>query len=164
MPEPREKQLLLDAAKAAVADAKSKADEDEKARVRASTPASRSIMFSASVVLFAASIYLAVARPAWFIRPPLPPDPPVIQDASVRLTVVREAQRINAYRVTSGRLPASLAEAGAAVAGLTYARINDSVFALSLPIGVDRMTFRSTDSVAVFLGDAVATVSARGGK
>jgi hypothetical protein len=161
MGEPKEKQMLLDAAKAAVADAQSKADE--KARTRVSTPASRGIMFGASVALFAAAVYLAVARPAWFIRPPPPPDPPVIQEASVRLTIVREAQRINAYRISTGRLPQDPAAAGSAVAGLVYGRINDSVFTVSMPAGVNRMTFRSTDSVAVFLGDAVTLVSTRGG-
>lgn len=159
MTEPQGKQRLLDAAQAAVAEAQTKAEE--RASRRGSTPASRGIMFGASLSLFVVALYLAVARPSWFLTPPPPPEPPAVQEASIRLTLVREAQRIATFRTTAGRLPADPAEAGSPVAGLAYDRINDSVFAVSLPFGAGMVTLRSTDSVAVFLGDAIGTVSAR---
>jgi hypothetical protein len=63
-----------------------------------------------------------------------------------------------------GRLPVDLAEAGTPVAGLAYERINDSVFAVTLPLGTNLVTLRSTDSLSTFIGGAVGTVTARVGK
>jgi hypothetical protein len=154
-----DKQRLLDAAQAAVADAREK--EAVRARQRVSTPTSRGAMIGASLTLFVVAAYLAAVRPAWFIAPPPPPDPPALQEASVRLTLVRESQRIQAWRVANGRLPADLSEAGIPVAGLVYARLDDSTYAVALPFRTSEVTLRSTDSVAAFLGNAVGTVAAR---
>jgi hypothetical protein len=154
-----DKQRLLDAAQAAVTDAREK--EEARARQRVSTPASRGIMFGASLALFLVAVYLAAVRPAWFMTPPPAPDPPALQEASVRLTLVRESQRIQAWRSANGRLPANLSEAGIPVSGLAYDRLDDSTWAVSLPFGASQVTLRSTDSVAAFLGSAVGTVAAR---
>ncbi|HEX9165919.1 MAG TPA: hypothetical protein VF862_08410 [Gemmatimonadales bacterium] len=162
MTETDQKQDLLNAAQAAVADAKAKAG----ARTGAAAPVSRTreIVTVAGLVLTLAGFALAAFRPAWFLTPPPEPEPPVIQEASARLTLAREAQRINGWRRVNGRLPVDLAEAGTPVAGLSYERINDSVFAVSLPLGTDLVTLRSTDSLSTFIGGAVGTVAARGGR
>lgn len=157
-----QKQDLLNAAQAAVADAKAKAGT----RAGEAGPVSRAreIATVAGLVLTLVGFALAAFRPAWFLTPPPEPEPPVIQEASVRLTLVREAQRIHGWRMATGRLPADLAEAGTPVAGLAYDRINDSVFAVSLPHGASLVTLRSTDSLSTFIGGAVATVAARVGR
>lgn len=162
MSETDQKQELLHAAQAAVADAKARAEarsSDTASRSRA-----REILTVAGLVLALTGFTLAALRPAWFLTPPPEPEPPVIQEASVRLTLVREAQRINGWRMANGRLPDDLAEAGTPVAGLAYDRLNDSVFALSLPVGTSLITWRSTDSLSAFIGGSVATVAARVGR
>jgi hypothetical protein len=157
-----QKQELLDAAQAAVADAKAKAE----ARSGGTGPRSRSrdLVTVVGLAITLAGFALAAYRPAWFLTPPPEPEPPVIQEASVRLTLVREAQRISGWRMTNGRLPIDQAEAGTPVAGLAYDRINDSVFAVSLPFGASVVTLRSTDSLSTFIGGAVATVAGRVGQ
>lgn len=162
MTEIDQKQDLLNAAQAAVADAKAKAEARANGGERASR--TREIVTVAGLVLTLAGFALAAFRPAWFLTPPPEPEPPVIQEASVRLTLVREAHRINTWRMATGRLPADVSEAGTPVAGLAYDRINDSVFAVSLPHGASLVTLRSTESLAAFLGGALATVAGRVGR
>lgn len=162
MSEADQKQELLNAAQAAVADAKARAEA--RSRDTASRSRAREILTVAGLVLTLAGFTLAAVRPAWFLTPPPEPEPPVIQEASVRLTLVREARRISDWRMATGRLPADLAETGTPVAGLAYDRINDSVFALSLPLGTSLITLQSTDSLSAFIGGAVATVAARVGR
>jgi len=162
MTEIDQKQDLLNAAQAAVADAKAKAGARAGGAVRASR--AREIVTVAGLALTLAGFALAALRPAWFLTPPPEPEPPGIQEASVRLTLVREAHRINAWRLATGRLPADVSEAGTPVTGLAYDRINDSVFAVSLPHGPSLVTLRSTDSLATFIGGALATVAERVGQ
>ena len=152
------KQALLDAAQAALADAKSRADEadrqDHSARTRLSPLIS-------CCIASAIGLYLMVARPAWFITPPPPPDPPDIAAASVRLTLVREASRVQRFQADSGRLPLSMAEAGSDVTGVQYDRLPDSSYVLRAVQGRDTVRLSSRDAVPLFLGNSLGLILSR---
>src|SRR5262245_23184910 len=121
------KQALLDAAQDAVQDAHEKA---AARRGRRSSNTSRIVVTVLGLALFAAGIYLLVARPAWFFTPPPPPESVQIQEASVRLMLVREASRVRQYRAAHGKLPATLQEAGSPVSDVDYITQGDSTFRL----------------------------------
>lgn len=154
-----QKQALLDAAQAAVADAKEKAAQRRR---RPTGPTTRVFFTVVSILLFAGGIYLLAARPAWFFTAPPQPETVAIQEASLRLTLVRETERVKRYRAQHRRLPGSLEEAGSPVKGLTYEKQTDSTFRLIATFGDGTIGFGSTDSVSTFLGNSLKVIASRG--
>ncbi len=154
-----QKRALLEAAQAAVDDAR----EKELARRRGgSTRASRAVVTVLGLALFGIGIYLLAARPAWFFTPPPPPETLEIREASVRLMLVREVERVKRYRAEHGRFPATLAEAGSQVQGLLFETRGDSAFRLISPWGEGTIGLSSTDSVGSFLGNSLKVIVSRG--
>ena len=154
-----QKQALLDAAQAAVADAKEKAAQRRR---RPTSRTTRTFFAVVSVLLFGSGVYLLAVRPAWFFTPPAPPETVAIQEASLRLSLVRETDRVKRYRAQHGRLPGSLEDAGSPVKGLTYEKQTDSTFRLIATFGDGTIGFSSTDSVATFLGNSLKVIASRG--
>lgn len=154
-----QKQALLDAAQAAVQDASEKA-ASRRNRTTSNTP--RIVLTVLGLALFAVGIYLLAARPVWFFTPPPEPESGQIQEASVRLMLVREASRVRRYRSEHGKLPATLAEAGSSVTALNYTPQGDSTFQLAAPWGGRAITLASTDSVGPFLGNSLKIIASRG--
>lgn len=154
-----QKRALLEAAQAAVQDAH---DKEAARRAGASTTASKTIVTVLGLILFGVGIYLLAARPAWFFTPPAPPETMEIQEASVRLMLVREAERVKRFRVEHRRLPASLAETGSTVQGVSYLAEGDSVFRLSAALGGGAIGLASSDSVGAFLGNSLKVIASRG--
>jgi hypothetical protein len=158
VPSGDQKEELLRAAQAAL--------EDQKARAatrpgREASRAMRRGLLLVSLLLFGASVYLLAARPAWFFTPPPPTEPVAIREASLRLMLVREARRVEDFRRERGSLPASLAEAGSGVTGVSYAPHPDGTFSLSAVLGRDTLRLHSTDSTAAFLGESLRTITRR---
>ena len=107
----------------------------------------------------AAAILLAVAILFWLLpipllEPGIPfPLPPADETTGLRLATYIQAQQVEAFRQSSGRLPDVLREAGETIPGMTYERIDASTYRL---IGAtERTTVRwvSTDSLSALLGD-----------
>ena len=80
--------------------------------------------------IFGVGIYILAMRPAWFFTPPPPPESVQIQEASVRLMLVREATRVRRYRSEHGKMPATLQDAGSTVNSVSYMAQGDSGFKL----------------------------------
>jgi hypothetical protein len=153
------KQALLEAAQAAVSDARTRHEEGRPKRT--STSGSRRTLLALGLTLFGVGVYLIAARPPWFFVPPPPPETVEIRDASFRLTMVREAELIRRFQVAEGRLPATLAEAGSRVEGVVYEPAADGTFALRATVAGEVLAYRSTDSVSVFLGDSFGRILSR---
>ena len=153
-----QKRALLDAAQAAVADAQSKAILPKR---RDNTRLSRAIVLASSLAVAGLGVYLLAARPAWLVTPPPPAPPAEVQEASVRLTMVREANRIRGFRAQKGHLPATLSEAGSPVSGVSYERQGDSLFVLRASFGARTVELVSTDSVATFLVRSLKVIAGR---
>ena len=153
------KQALLDAAQDAVQDAHDKASQR---RGRAGSNTSRIVVTVLGLGIFAVGIYILAIRPAWFFTPPLPPESIQIQEASVRLMLVREASRVRQYRSAHGRWPATLEEAGSTVSNIDYTRQGDSAFRLVTTWGEQTIGLSSSDSVGPFLGNSLKVIASRG--
>ena len=153
------KQALLDAAQDAVQDAHEKA---AARRGRQSTNTSRIVVTLLGLAIFAVGIYILAIRPAWFFAPPPPPESVQIQEASVRLMLVREAGRVRQYRAEHGKLPATLQETGSPVTNVDFSVQGDSTFRLVTRWGEQTIAFSSSDSVGAFLGNSLKTIVSRG--
>jgi hypothetical protein len=153
-----QKRALLEAAQAAVADARSRSAATSRPQ---GFRVPIAVLTGVSTALLAGSAWLLVTRPAWFLDPPPPTPSEEVREASLRLTMVREANRLAQFRIEKNRLPESLVELGSPVAGIEYERRGDSVFVLRAQLGSREITMASTDSVAGFLGQSVNIVAPR---
>jgi len=154
-----QKQALLNAAQAAVQDANEKA---ANRRGRTSSNTSRIVVTALGLGIFAVGIYILAMRPTWFFTPPPPPESVQIQEASVRLMLVREASRIRTYRASHGKLPATLAEAGSIITTINYTAQGDTAFRLVTSWGENTISLSSADSVGTFLGNSLKIIASRG--
>jgi len=154
-----QKQALLDAAQAAVQDAHDKA---ANRRGRSSSNTSRIVVTVLGLGIFGVGIYILAMRPAWFFTPPPPPESVQIQEASVRLMLVREATRVRRFRVEHGKMPATLEEAGSTIGSVHYMAQGDSTFKLMASWGEKSIVLSSSDSVGPFLGNSLKVIASRG--
>ena len=153
------KKALLDAAQDAVQDAHEKAAQR---RGQARRNWSRIVVTVLGLAIFALGIYILAVRPSWFFTPPPPPESVQIQEASVRLMLVREASRVRQYRAAHGKYPATLAESGSPVSNVDYTVLGDSAFRLVTNWGEETIGLSSSDSVGAFLGNSLKIIASRG--
>ena len=159
-PPPGQKQALYDAAVAAVEDAERRSGQTGRVR----GPWGRRLGLSTAVLVVGFGLYLLIARPAWFLTPPPPPESLPVQEASVRMMLVREAGRIRSVAAASGQVPGDLEATGSRVLNLRYQRLSDSSFLVAAPFGTGELILRSTDPTAEFLGRSLSTVTNRGNR
>src|ERR1044071_7389405 len=109
-PPPRDsKAVLMDAARTAI---REQADKDVEGKVKRGARA-HPVRTAIMLLILLVGAVLLVVRPAWLVGPSaLPPEPPAVAAASVRLTPLRERERVLDYAKVHGGLPGSLADAG----------------------------------------------------
>lgn len=132
-----------------------------KSRRRLPVP-SRAPFWIAVVAAIVGLSSLLVFQPAWLFNQP-PTESPQEQEASLRIRMYVEIDRIARFKDTHKKLPESLSEAGADGSGLVYEHHGDS-FALSGRNASLALTYRSGESPDAFLGSSYDVVRARFGK
>jgi hypothetical protein len=136
--------------------------QQEEAR-RLARARSRPVMWACATLVLLVGSYLGVEQPEWaFPNAPLA-ESPVVKEAGLRIGMANAAQHIERYRQRNGRLPGTLAEAGAHGDGLDYQRDTAGTgWRLVGQHGATRLTLASSDSLARFLGSSFEVVSRRG--
>ncbi|HET8836731.1 MAG TPA: hypothetical protein VFN08_18530 [Gemmatimonadales bacterium] len=156
-----EKKALLEAFDTVL---KTQAEEREARRAEAAARArhgtSRLIMVLSTSVLVFVSVYLYVERPDWVFPAPPTPESLVVREASLRITVANAAQHIERFRNRTGRLPATLGEAGAHESNLDYEPAN-TVYKLLADTGGVRVTYDSGQPLTQFVGNSFKIISRR---
>jgi hypothetical protein len=143
---------------------KTQADERESRRLAAEarrrSTGSRIVMLMSVVVLAFTGGYLYVERPDWvFPRPPAP-ESPVVREASLRISIANAAQHIERYRQRNGRLPATLADAGATTPGLVY-EPGITSYQLHALLAGTTLSYQSGQSLERFVGNSFAVIVRR---
>ncbi len=107
---------------------------------------------------------LLIFQPAWLFNRP-PDETPQTQEASLRIRMYVEIDRVLRYKEAHGRLPENLAEAGGDSTGLSFEH-RAGGFILSGSNGMISLRYRSTEPPEAFLGNSYEAVRerARGGK
>lgn len=147
---------LLEAARAVVK------DRNEKVAAARLQPAVRKRV-SFLTLLSLAGLLLILVQPSWLAGPKATPaESPAIREASLRLSMLRERQRVTDFAKRTGRLPTSLAEAGSSAPGLGYEELAEQQFRLFGQAGDSLLVLRSTDSMAHFLGNSLREIKNRG--
>lgn len=106
------------------------------------------------LAILAVTVYLTLAPPAWIQPQPIPRPTSAEREAGDRFAIYLQAQRIEHYRITTGRLPATLEEAGEAMPGIRYELQGDGSYALSSEQNTG-VRYSSRDSLATFLGGSM---------
>lgn len=130
-------------------------------RRRLPVPSRAPFWVAVSVVILGLTALL-VFQPAWLFNKP-PVETPQEQEASLRIRMYVEIDRIARFKDTHRKLPETLSEAGSDGSGLLYEHHGDS-FALSGRNASLELTYRSGESPDAFLGSSYDIVRARFGK
>jgi hypothetical protein len=138
--------------------------ESEKAAAAATAPAPpRYAMWkplaAAALTVIAVVVWVVPDYRFGFARER--PVSPQMQEAGARFAMYLAVQRIHAFERQAGRLPSTLAEAGGATAGIEYRVAGPAAYTLSMPLGEHVLTFRSSDSLDLLLGDSPALLGRR---
>lgn len=122
----------------------------------ASRRTARTVLLLAAAGLFV----ILVTQPRWlFPRPP--EENPALSEASLRVRMFVEIDRVERFRADNGRLPRTLVEAGADTSGLTYTPAEGGYTLGGVNNGLS-LTYRSGTPPREFLGDSYRLITQRG--
>ncbi|MDH4132324.1 MAG: hypothetical protein OEW17_11330 [Gemmatimonadota bacterium] len=153
------REALLAAKYAVIQDQARKRVEDAKAKP---LPKSRRGIQVTLVVIALALAAVLVIRPAWLF-PTIEVESAMIKEASLRVRISIEAERVERYRRSAGRLPSTLLESGGDTTSLQYLQDGKS-YSITGENDGHVLTYRSTMPPAEFLGSSYALIRARSGR
>lgn len=104
-------------------------------------------------------VALLVVQPGWMFNRP-PAEPPQLQEASLRIRMYVEIDRVERFRAAKGRWPATLTEAGGDSAGLSFERRGDG-YIMGGRNGVIELRYKSGTPAEAFLGNSYQMVRGR---
>lgn len=102
---------------------------------------------------------LIILQPAWLFNHP-PAESPQSQEASLRIRMYVEIDRIQRYKEANGKWPESLQEAGVDGSGLVFERRGPG-YILTGTNGGLTLRYRSTETPEDFLGNSYEVVRER---
>ena len=106
---------------------------------------------------------LLVVRPIWLAGPDqLPAETPAVAAASLRVSLLRERQRVLTFSREHGYLPLTLGEAGSTRDDIRYQATGSGHFVLWAQAGDSLIRLGSGDSPAEFLGSSLLRIKNRG--
>lgn len=148
----------------AVADVLRHAKERDEAAKRKVPPKRQpKWMLPVSVNLAVLAVYLLIAPPDWVVLRRIPPalPTPEAQVANFRAAMYLQGiNRIEIYRASNGRLPASLADAQSTLQNVDYRVLGDSAYVLVGTVGEEVLTYdSSTQTAAEFAGNLSQRIS-----
>jgi hypothetical protein len=156
-----EKKALLEAFDTVL---KTQAEQREAQRAEAEARrrhgASRLLTLVCTAVTVFVCVYLYVERPDWVFPAPPTPESLVVREASLRISLANAAQHVERFRQRNGRLPATLAEAGAHEAGIDYEPAK-TVYKLQADTGDVRVSYDSSEPLGRFVGNSFKIISRR---
>lgn len=158
-----EKQALLNAFDSVL---KTQAEEREaeqraaEAR-RLARARSRPVMGACAALMLFTTAYLWLEQPEWVFPNRAVPESIVLKEASLRIGMANAAQHVQRYRQRTGRVPATLAEAGAHESGIRYEVVGTSGWRMVGSNGPARLALSSTDELPRFLGNSFEIISRR---
>ena len=122
-------------------------------------PSGRGFWITMSLAIIALSALLLL-QPGWLFTKPAV-ETPEVTEASLRVRMFVEIERIERFQSDSGRLPASLGEAGVPEDGLTF-QVSEGSYILTGISGTRTLSYSPETSAMTFLGDSYRIIRERG--
>ncbi len=142
-------------------------EQTEKAHVEAHARKARVRRQGLGFWHLALSIATALALWIWLWPPgvlvvALPGPPPVQEEeATLRLVMYLQAQKIEQYLLDTGRVPLALDDAGPVFRGMEYIRLTNSDYRILGRSGRVTLSYSSVDPLATFLGAGASVLDTR---
>ena len=113
------------------------------------------------------TLIIATAISLWIWRWPPdvlrvgPPGPPPVEEeeATLRLVMYFQAQKIEQYLLDTGRVPLALDDAGPAFRGMEYIRLTDSDYRILGRTGRVTLSYSSVEPLDTFLGAGASVLT-----
>jgi hypothetical protein len=161
-PAPSQKKALLEAFDTVL---KTAAEERELERQAAEARrrgrgVSRLLILLCTTILVFVGVYLYVERPEWAFPAPSTPESTAVRQASLRISVANAVQHIERYRQQHGKLPATLEQAGATGAGISYQPTDEGYEVTGEADGV-RVAYLAGQSLTKFIGNSFELIARR---
>jgi hypothetical protein len=135
----------------------------EEAKKNAEQPApskSRLIpSYIAAGLVFALCAWAWIAPPDWLVPTPIAAPSREYREASARVALALNAQRIDAYRSAHGRLPRTKQEVGIAGDQFSYDATDSLTFELTARVDGTPVTYKSTQPRDRYLAEAMTALS-----
>lgn len=128
---------------------------------RPQTPVQARLAVAGFILLMAGLGGLALASPEWLIPGSEAASSHEVREAGIRLSIVRERQRIETFVQRTGRLPETLAEAGGVAEGIRYRPGPNGTYQLEADVGRSYVRLASNGSVQAFLGNSLQVILSR---
>jgi len=119
------------------------AEREEAAKHRMAPKQQPKWMLPVGLNLGLLAVYLLIAPPAWVVVSPIAPPPDAEVVADRRTAMYFLTTKIDGYRMRTGRLPATLAEANIVAEGVDYTLQGDSTYVLMAMVGEEAMVYNS---------------------
>jgi len=136
------------------------AEQREAAAQRRSRGGVRPAVLALMGVVIALCAYLYLQRPEWLF-PTNGTESVAIKEASLRIGMSNVAQHIERYRAQTGKLPATLVDAGALVEGMNYQPLDSADWRLIGTDGGIELTLGSGEPLPRFLGHSFEVIARR---
>jgi hypothetical protein len=148
-----------EAADAVAAVIKHAAERERAARAKKAPRKQPRWLLPVGVQLAVLAVYLLISPPTWVTVHPIQGPDSVSQEYSLRVAIYMQSQRIESYKIKTGRLPRTLDEIGASVApGVEY-RLTGDGYQLVGTNGRAALVYDSTESATDFLGEAASRLT-----
>ena len=135
----------------------------EEQRKNAEQPAPSGSPFVPSYVVATLVVALCawawIAPPAWLVPKRVAAPSREYREASARVALALNAQRIEAYRASNGRLPSSKQEVGILSDQISYDQTGRLTFELSSRVDGQPVTYKSTQPRDRYLAEAMTALS-----
>lgn len=139
-----------------------KAQAEERERLAAARTKRRptAITWIMICTLLFAGAYLWLEKPIWLF-PAGTVESLEVRDASLRISLANAARHVEYFRKKNGRRPATLDETGTRTSRIVYELNGSDGYLLHGENGPVRLTLRSTDSLAAFVGKSFEVIARR---
>ena len=135
----------------------------EEAKKNAEEPAPSRSRFLPSYIaaglVFALCAWAWIAPPAWLVPRPVAAPSHEYREASARVALALNAQRIEAFRASHGHLPRTKQEVGIASDQITYERTDSLTFELGSRVDGQPVTYKSSQPRDRYLAEAMTALS-----
>lgn len=136
-----------------------KSEQGKKDEVARAEQPTRPVFLIVMGGLLVALLAVLLTQPAWLF-PRAPEETPAIKEASLKVRMYVEVERIEQYRAAHGRYPATLGEAGVDTTALTYVTTDGGYSLTGKNRGVTA-TFVAGSNPREFLGNSYQLISQR---
>jgi hypothetical protein len=135
------------------------AERDKAGREKTPTRPPPRWLLPLGIQLSVIALYLLALPPKWVTVNPIEGPDATVAVEQLRFAMYLQAQRVDDYRLRTGKLPETLSDAGSAIEGVEYLRRGINSYQLVATVGEEALVYDSNEPAAEFAGAAVSRLT-----